>query len=177
MKKHMTIFAVILTVGISMAQEGEPAKEPAELIKLRTEYQEQIRKAQAPITEAYVTSLTALVKKLGADGKLKEGLAVQAEIDAIKAAIATPKSATKKEIIPVYIGTWKSSGGSNITINKDNTMLFMGNTLDYKVKDEKTLTVDMSGNAGVHTFRFSEDKGSFTRERDKTKWTLTRVRE
>lgn len=173
--RRLLVTTLILTARISLAQDPEPAKEPAELTKAREAYMLQIKKVQAPVTEQYVKDLKVMVKKFGEAGKLKEGLAIQDEIAKYDRpdVLVTPKTA-KKDDAPGFIGKWRLADAT-VEILKDGTCTYKGSGFAGEgtwtlVDDHKIKVKWDTGNAVItfdDNFKNYKQRGE-TRKTDRT---------
>lgn len=86
-----------------MARDGE---EPSELKSLRESWQRAVRQATEPLNRRYVESLETMKRQFTRDGKLKEALAIDAEINKLNAAeMATEWSLSNKlQILSSFCG-------------------------------------------------------------------------
>lgn len=95
---------LLFALGITgMAQDVE---EPSELKSLRESWQRAVRQATEPLNRRYVESLETMKRQFTRDGKLKEALAIDAEINKLKAAeVATEQSSSNKlQILSSFYG-------------------------------------------------------------------------
>ena len=104
---------------VSAVAQDKPAKEPANLVKARADYEAKVKAATDPIKAEYVKKLTEMMKAYGAAGDLESAKMVQDEIKSLSTTPPTltgkwswiwPKSTGTAEFFPD--GTAKHSSGT-----------------------------------------------------------------
>jgi hypothetical protein len=85
-----------MRVGPLLADE-----EPGELVQARAGYQRDVEFATRPIRDRYLGRLESLKRSLGSRGEVKAALAVQLEIDRLKAAVSDAAGVAK------FAGVWQ----------------------------------------------------------------------
>ena len=97
-----------IALGISAASMLAQ-NEPAELTQARAVYQKDVEFATRPIRDRYVTRLEALKRGFGSRGDAKSAIALQDEIDRVKAA------GTEAAGIAKFAGVWHLTYDTNGT--------------------------------------------------------------
>lgn len=116
--KKLLILLAVLVVGTVSAQDAQEPQDPKALVKAREAYQNDVKQALAPINRDYLAKLDALKKDLGTNGDTAGMVAVQKEIDAVKATLSPTENqaALAKTAI---LGRWGWDGKNTINITKD----------------------------------------------------------
>ncbi|HCE42819.1 MAG TPA: hypothetical protein DET40_04675 [Lentisphaeria bacterium] len=76
------MMTMVLILGLAVAAQDKPVKEPGELMTARNAYLAE----QAKVTEKYLATLEAIKKKLGAAGRIDDAIVIKAEIDKLQKA-------------------------------------------------------------------------------------------
>ena len=120
-------FAIALASGAGVSQGQE---EPAELTQARALYQKDVDFALRPIRDRYLSRLDSLKRSLGSRGDARGAVAVQDEIDIVKAATGEMAGAAG------LVGTWKFVYSN-------------GSTRRYSIAPDGTVTYDEDGGKPV----------------------------
>lgn len=90
----------------SLACTAQEVEEPTELRTLRESWQRAVRQATEPLNRRYVESLEAMKRQFTRDGKLKEALAIDTEINKLKTAeeAAEESNSSKLQIVSAFYG-------------------------------------------------------------------------
>jgi hypothetical protein len=95
------------------------AKGDADLQALKASYEAAVLRATAPLVVKYETNLTELLKKRTQAGDLKAAVAIQEEIDRLKAN-GKSTAATSGTSPSLFIGkTWSTATGTKFSFKKD----------------------------------------------------------
>ena len=84
MKKIILSMLMILALGV-WSQDNQETSDPKELTQARTVFQNQMKVATSPVIQKYLQTLDALKKQLGGKGDAAGAMAVQKEMDSLKA--------------------------------------------------------------------------------------------
>ncbi len=91
------MLVTLLLTTVTTFAEDKPAKEPADLVKIRKAYEAKVKAAVEPITEAYLKKLDEMKKAYGAKGDLESAQAIQKEIESMTPEKAAAKTTTKSK--------------------------------------------------------------------------------
>ena len=97
--KQQLIVGLMLVVGLAACcfgeEEQQEPKDVKELTSLRTQYEQAIKQVTRPIQERYRAQLEALVKQLGAAGKIEDAAQVQKALQDVALDLATDAAPAK----------------------------------------------------------------------------------
>lgn len=161
--------AILLPCFVAASLHAETApKETLELKSLREQYQGDIAAAVKPIQERYVLRLQTLLRTYTQHGDLAGALAVQQELDSLKAAKPEEDTEGHRATKAAMIGgtwTWETAlrgDATTIQFGSDGTGSHgaRGNT-KWRVtgENEVTITNPAKGTAVIH---LEGDRKSFT---------------
>ncbi len=103
--KCAMLIALFLTTATALA-EDKPAKEPADLVKIRKAYEAKVKAVVEPITAKYLEKLDEMKKAFGAKGDLESAQAVQKEIESMTPEKAAGKTTAKRTPAITIVGKW-----------------------------------------------------------------------
>jgi len=163
--KHLSFITILGLVGISFAEEASKS-EPPELSRLRHNFEQAKSDAIQPITAKYCSLLEDLKKKYTKAGNLDSALAVEAELNLIRAQEGdvkkvgmVPSPTTKEELVEYLGGTkWEYFNQENKKIgitqfNKDGTYTTpWGEKVPWSATSAKTVVVQHGHWRRVITF-------------------------
>lgn len=84
-------------------------EEPPDLASARTTFEKDLDFATRPLRDRYLSKLDMLKRSLGSRGDARGAVAVQEEIERVRATILTPRDLAK------FAGTWKITYANNAT--------------------------------------------------------------
>ena len=102
------LLACLLLGSVSPAVRGAD-DEPVDLVQARALYGKELEFTTRPVRDRYLAKLDSLKRTLGSRGDARGAVAVQEEIDLIKAASADPADVAK------FAGTWKITYQTGVT--------------------------------------------------------------
>jgi len=164
--KQQLIVGLMLVVGLAVRCFGEEqqqeTKDVKELTSLRAQYEQAIKQVTRPIQERYRAQLEALVRQLGAAGKIEDAAVVQKALQDVALdlmADKTPaKNGKKEKWSPVGRWTWNTG---TVTIYADGTLVTgVGEVFHWEAINANSISVAWGG-AGAHIATFASNRKSF----------------
>lgn len=121
-RRSLPLLMLLLALGVpGSARSAE--EEPPELAQARSVYQREVEFATRPIRDRYLSRLDALKRSLGSRGDARAAIAVEEEIDRVKAATADNADVAR------FAGVWNISYNSGMTnrwtIKPDGSVTWM----------------------------------------------------
>ncbi|MEA3207947.1 MAG: hypothetical protein QOE70_1004 [Chthoniobacter sp.] len=166
--------AMILSLAASFATQAQ--EEPAELVQARTNFEKEVDFASRPIRDRYLSRLDALKRNLGSRGEARAALAVQEEIDRVKA-MSVDRSDVSR-FAGAWRITWQAGNTQKWVIRTDGSVIWNDNNgvaaqpvkgritaqkpgfvLEFEAYTDRLWLVSLSGNSLV--VQFFEPKNSF----------------
>ena len=110
MNRFRLWLVIVLVAGAGCycrAAEQQETKDPPALTNLRAQYTDALKDVVQPIQRKYVQQLEALVKQLGAAGKIEDASLVQKELQDVTAELAAGKNTVKTNSkVKSFLGKW-----------------------------------------------------------------------
>lgn len=149
--------------------------EPADLVRLRDNYQQAAERALTPVKATYEKELQKLLDAYTKAGKLDDALVVKNELAKLKGGVVTaPVSSPETDKLRGYFvdRTWVTGSGSAFSFNKDGTGEVQWNegkeAFKWEITDPKTVAVQRPGKRAYFFFE-SKQKGEMADSLDGTR--------
>jgi hypothetical protein len=155
------VYSMLMVFAMAVWAEDENPKEfkePKELMQARTAYQNQAKAVLDPVKQRYLVTLDSLKRQFGAKGDAEGAMAVQKEIETVKAD-KKPDRIDKYDITGQWVYKDPAWWSRKVVIIKKGNKFQMTDdfhkTFEVKLDGNK---IHITGNGDTATLEYADDK-------------------